>query len=518
MTVTVPPPTLRPPTASIAPAVRRRPRRLLFGALVLLVLAVAALVAFLVLRGSSAPSYATTPIVRGSLLQSVTAEGTVNPQNLILVGTQVSGTISELDVDYNSPVHTGQVMAKIDPTTFKDAYDQATSTQTQDERQYTASDASAASAVQTAAAARLTAAADRAALASAVSQVGKARAALALANVTLQRDRALLKSGYVAQNQTDTDASAQVAAQAAYDAATLAVTQARAQLRSQDATSSASRAQAASVAAGAGAAQATIGVARAQVAVAEYNLHQSVIVSPVNGTVIARNISIGQTVAASFQTPTLFSIAQDLTKMEVDVAVGEPDVGGIRAGAATDFTVLAYPNRVFHGTVYQVRQNPTTVNNVVTYDGVVYVQNRDGALYPGMTANATIHVAKVGSALIVPLAALQWTPPNAGAHRPASASTSPWGMTTAAVTRTIVAGRTGRIFILRDGQPTFVPVRVLLVSDTQAAVAPLRGTLAPPQPVIVGDASEQPAAALNAPASALTRGSTTGLGRAGGSR
>ncbi len=139
---------------------------------------------------------------------------------------------------------------------------------------------------------------------------------------------------------------------------------------------------------------------------------------------IARDVSIGQTVAASLQTPTLYSIAQDLTKMELDLAVGEPDIGRVQAGDPVSFSVLAYPNRTFSGTVQQVRKNPTVVSNVVTYDTVVIVNNQDGALMPGMTANATIQVAHVDNAVIVPLAAFSYTPPTGalkgGHRRPAS--------------------------------------------------------------------------------------------------
>ena len=150
---------------------------------------------------------------------------------------------------------------------------------------------------------------------------------------------------------------------------------------------------------------------------------------------IARNVSIGQTVAASFQTPTLYTIAKDLTKMEIDLAVGEPDIGSVRVGQSVDFTVLAYPSYTFHGNVAQVRENPTTIQNVVTYDTVVYENNTDGRLRPGMTASASIKVAHADNALVVPLAALSFhtaaQQPRFGpsaAPRGTPASTS-WGNT-----------------------------------------------------------------------------------------
>ena len=197
--------------------------------------------------------------------------------------------------------------------------------------------------------------------------------------------------------------------QSAYDAAVATAGQLRAQAAAGTgaayASASQSEAQVASASgaidkhndavSAASAQRAAITQQRAALEQATINLSHTVITSPVDGTVVQRNVSIGQTVAASFQTPTLFTIAQDLRKMEVDVAVGEPDVGNVRAGDPADFTVgLAFPNRVFHGYVFRVNQNPTTVANVVTYDTIVYVDNRDGALRPGMTANATIHVAQ----------------------------------------------------------------------------------------------------------------------------
>ena len=472
--------------------VRKRPRSpLVWGGLALVVVAVAA-VLFVRLRAGKAITYATAPVVRTTLVQTVTAEGTVNPQNLILVGTQVSGTISELDVDYNSAVRVGQVMAKIDPTTFRDALDAAAASHAQYGNQYTAAVASAQSAAQNVATDKQNAVAARATLASSAAQVAKAKTAAALAALTVQRDAALLKHGYVAQNQYDTDASARVAAQAALAAAQLAVDQARAQAAAQDAVVTAGEAQARSASATARADQAQIGVYGAQVAVATYNLRQSVIVSPVRGTVIARNVSVGQTVAASFTTPTLFTIAQDLSKMEVDIAAGEPDVGG----EAADFTVLAFPNRTFTGTVFQVRQNPTTLNNVVTYDTVVYVKNSDGALFPGMTANANIHVAKVANALVVPLQALQWAPHVASSTTGGSGAatvSSPWGTTTASLTRTVVAGRNARLFVLEKNEPRAVSVRILLVSGTQAAVAPIAGLLGTSDRIVISDSSQNTA-------------------------
>jgi HlyD family secretion protein len=496
-----------------------RSRAVIIFAIVAVVLIVAGMVVFRI-RTASNVSYITASVVRKDLVQTVTATGTVNPQNTILVGTQVSGTITELDADYNSVVKKDQILARIDPTSFQAQLSSAQAAQSQATNTAVAGAANANSAEQNTLASAKNVAAAREALASAQSQVAKSKAALDLANLTLRRDRQLLAQGFIAQAQADTDTSNAVAAKAGYDASRIAVTQASAQYQAQLAMQNAAVAQARSAAAGAVASRSAIGIQAAAVATARYNFENTVIRSPVNGTVIARNVSIGQTVAASFQTPTLFTMAQDLSKMQVDLAVGEPDVGGVRAGDVVDFTVLAYPNRTFHGVVYQVRQNPTMVSNVVTYDTVVYVDNKDGALYPGMTANASIHVAKATAALVVPIAALQYAPPEhprvTSANVPVA--TSQWGMTEASFTRTIVGGRNGRLFAQRLGKLVRVPVRVILVSDTQAAVTPIGAALAAGDTVITADTSSQSARQHAAPTPALTGPVTSGRPAGGGGR
>ena len=276
------------------------------------------------------------------------------------------------------------------------------------------------------------------------------------------------------------------------------------------------------------ASSAAIGIQQAQVETAELNIKNTIITSPVDGTVISRGVSVGQTVASSFQTPTLFSIAQDLAKMEVDVAVGEPDIGGVKPGQPVDFSVLAYPGVTFHGTVSQVRQDPTTVNNVVTYDTVVLVDNKDGKLYPGMTASATIDVASKKNALIVPLSALQWRPTSGGAHKRGTRTQtaqqagsgaqqagggSPWGQTDVAASAAPKAGGTGRIFVQSAaGKLQRVPVSIDLVNQTQAAVTPLDGAqLSEGAAVVTGSAS----ASAHAPSQARNTGLTGGRGGLG---
>jgi len=463
------------------------------------ILAVVVIVAMLattwaVFRPRVANAVVTQPVTQGTLTQSVTATGTVNPQDTVNVGTQVSGTISQLYVDYNSKVKKGQVLAKLDPTSFLAALQSARASLAESQAQAAAGSDSAIGSHATVTAAQANVAADQQAIASAKTQIAKAQSAYALAQQTVSRDKQLLGQGFISQSQYDTDSSNAIAAQSALQAAQIAIPQAQAQAAAQVATSSADAAQAQSAQSTAAASQAAIGIQQAQVATAQYNLNNSVITSPVDGTVIARDVSVGQSVAAGLQTPTLFSLAKDLTKMEVDLQVGEPDIGNVKAGDPVSFTVLAYPTRTFTGTVTQVRQNPTTVSNVVTYTTVVDVGNQDGALLPGMTANATINVASVQNASIVPLAALQWHPA-AGqfkARKPASNATAtnsgnsnPWGTTGSAGSSTIIAGTRGRVFVEQGKTIQMIPVNIQMISGTNAAVTPIRGTLAANTPVIV---------------------------------
>lgn len=420
------------------------------------------------LRGSqSAPAYSTVPLLRQDLSQTVTASGTVNPQNTVSVGTQVSGTIQSIYVDFNSRVHVGEVLARLDPSTVQTQLDQALATLAQVRAQ-------AAVAGESVTGARFSVSAATAAAAAVNASIARAQSALVLARQTLSRDRALLAHGYISQAQFDADQANEIASDSALRSAQASAAQSNAQ-----ALQSASGAN--GTAGSAQAAQAAVQAAEATVRQDELNLQRTVIQSPVDGTVVARNVSIGQTVAASFQTPTLFTVAQDLKKMEVDIAVGEPDIGNVRPGERVTFTVLAYPGRTFHGTVSQVRVNPATVANVVTYTVIVLVANNDRKLLPGMTANASITVATAKNALVVPAQAL--------AFRSKAAGTSPWGKVLAGTGGAIVAGRNGTIFVLRNGTPERVSVHVDLVAGTQAAVSPLRGSLRAGDAVILGDGS-----------------------------
>jgi HlyD family secretion protein len=421
----------------------------------LAVLLIAAIViATVLIRAKTAVTYETSPVVQQTLTQSVTASGTVSPQNEVTVGTQVSGTISALYVDYNSKVTKGEVLARIDTSTFQAQLDQAQANLAQAQAQ--------------AAAQADAAVAANAGIPSANATVAKAQSALKLAQTNLTRDQSLLKQGFLAASQVQADQDAANAAQAGL------------------ATAQAGATQASATAGGGGnslaAAQASVAAQQAAVQQDQLNLNRAVITSPVDGTVIDREISVGQTVAASLQTPTLFTIAQNLKQMQVNIAVGEPDIGSVRAGENVTFTVLAYPGRTYKGTVVQVRDNPVTTSNVVTYTVVTSVSNPDGSLLPGMTANATIQIASAPNALVVPTSALHVSSANGGAA-------SPWGQTSSAAGVAPQAGNTATVMVMRNGKTSRATVKVELVSGAQAAVTVVSGTLAAGDDVVTGSSN-----------------------------
>lgn len=268
-------------------------------------------VIFLFVSGkSSKPEYVTVNIVRGNIRQVVTATGEINPVNTVSVGSQVSGTIEDIFVDYNSHVTQGQILLKIEPSVLQASVDEA-----------------------------------KAALDSAQSQ-------LTLAKNEYNRNRSLFNDGFIARAEMEQSL-------ATYEQATQTVKRMQSQYER-----------------------------------AVTNLGYATISSPVEGTVIARKVDKGQTVAASFQTPDLFEIAEDLTKMQIETAVSEADIGVIKEGQSVTFTVDAYPTKNFNGVVRQIRLSPTTTSNVVVYTVIIDVDNSDLNLMPGMTAFVTILIAE----------------------------------------------------------------------------------------------------------------------------
>jgi len=313
--------------------------------IVLIILAAGAF--FFFNNKENGPKFRTEKVGKGDIKATVTATGTMNAVVTVLVGTQVSGTIKTLYVDFNSPVKKGQILAQIDPATFQAQVEQASAN-----------------------------------VLLAKANVQKSEAALVDAKRTMERNRVLFARNFIARSDFDTaETNHQSAA---------------AQL-------SASKAQ--------------VGQAKAALDFADTNLRYAKIVSPVDGTVISRNVDVGQTVAASFQTPTLFNIAQDLTKMQIDTNVDEADIGKIKVDQPVEFTVDAYADITFKGKVSEVRSAPTTVQNVVTYDVVVKVDNPDLKLKPGMTANVSIILADKKGILRIPNAALRFRPAEKGTER-----------------------------------------------------------------------------------------------------
>jgi HlyD family secretion protein len=277
----------------------------------------------------AAIEYQSAPVARGDLTQIVTATGQLDPVVNVQVGSQISGRIEKLYADFNSVVKSNQVIADIEPSTYKVAV--------------------------------LRAEAD----------VANAKANLALSQVQAERANTLFSNRLISASD--------------HDIAIATLQQAKAQLQSFD----------------------------AALASAKVDLSRCTIFAPVDGVVIARNVDVGQTVAASFNTPTLFQLAGDLTKMQIDALVSEADIGGVSVGQHVDFTVDAYPLGAFVGKVSQVRYGSITNQNVINYDCVIAVGNPDGKLLPGMTANVSIVIAERTNVLKIPNGALRFRPPEA---------------------------------------------------------------------------------------------------------
>src|SRR5438552_11831822 len=319
------------------------------------VVVVAGVFAAFGLNHNNAPQHFTAKVEKGEIRDVVEATGMINAVITVQVGSQVSGTISKLYVDFNSRVRKGDIVALIDPALFKGALLQATAD------------------LENA----------KANLVAARANLAKAKASLVQTKADYDRTAGLFKDGILSQQQLDLAKANYDSANATVGGAVANVTQAEAQVSQKE----------------------------AAVTVAQTNLNYTVIRSPIDGTVVARNVDVGQTVAASLQAPTIFTIAQDLTKMLVYAKTDESDVGNIKVEKPVTFKVDAFPKETFHGVVKQVRMNATTVQNVVTYDTIVEFANPELKLFPGMTAYVTIPVATVQNVLKLPNTALRYKPP-----------------------------------------------------------------------------------------------------------
>src|SRR5574340_816829 len=346
---------------------------------------------------------------KGDLTQTVSANGTINPVTLVNVGTQVSGTVKKLYVDFNSKVEKGQVLLELDDALLAAQQKQS------------------------------------------LANVQSAAASLELATANEVRMRSLFAQEYVSRQELDVAIQAKKAAEA------------------------------------------QLLLTRAAVEKDSANLAYSVIRSPVAGVVVDRAVDVGQTVAASLQTPTLFKIAQDLSKMQIHANFAEADIGSIRVGQAVRFTVDAFAGRSFQGDVMQIRLNPTTQQNVVTYDVVVNVDNPEQILLPGMTAYVSIAVAERKDALLVPNAALRFKPANG--NTPKRGGGHPGGLPKGAPRQDIFAGK---VYVLEQGELTPVSVSLGITDGRNTEIT--GGDLKPGDRIVVGEMQ----AAGSAPAASGT--------------
>ncbi|HKW90002.1 MAG TPA: efflux RND transporter periplasmic adaptor subunit [Candidatus Acidoferrales bacterium] len=334
------------------------------GIVIVVVLSVGA-----VMKGRSKDvRYLQMPVRQGNITAMVQSTGTINPLTTVPVGSYVSGTVQYIFADFNTRVHAGDVLAQLDPAVY--------------EAQLTTARGNLANAIANVQNIQANITADQA-------NVDKLKADMQYAQVNAKRVADLTQQGVISHDQNDQTQSNFAAATAAVAQAEAQVNQARAQLAQ---------------------AEAQVQSAQGALKLAQTNLDYTTIVSPVDGTVVARNITVGQSVAASLQAPQVFTIAQDLTRMQVYAATDESDTGQIHVGQPATFQVDAYPSETFHGRVSAIRLNAFTVQNVVTYDTIIDFENPDEKLLPGETAYITIPTGHARDVLMVPNIALTFTP------------------------------------------------------------------------------------------------------------
>lgn len=373
-------------------------RQLIFSGWTLIALLLAAVAAGYVYyqrqqQANAGAEYRTVTIDRGDMVQTVSANGTLNPVTLVSVGTQVSGTVKRLYADFNQEVKKGQVLLELDDAIYAAQVRQSEA------------------------------------------NVRNVQATLDLARANEARMQSLYTQEYISRLELDQAVQARKSAEA------------------------------------------QMGQVQAQLARDRANLGYTVIRSPVSGVVVARQVDLGQTVAASFQTPELFRIAQDLSKMQIHSNFAEADVGQIRVGQAANFSVDAFPSRKFKALVQQVRLNPTIQQNVVTYDVVLEVDNPEQILLPGMTSYVSIILAERQNMLRVANAALR--------YRPAR----PDAPTTGKPSRRQADGAARTLYLLRNGVPVGVPIELGITDNRYTAI--VSGEIKEGDLVIVGDAGEE---------------------------
>jgi HlyD family secretion protein len=395
--------------------------------------AMAAVAAFYFLgSGTSTPQYMTAKVERGNLRNTVTATGALQAVTTVQVGSQASGTISALYVDFNSIVKKGQVIAQLDSSVAKAQVDQSRANLQQARAGLQQAQAAVANSRAGVTDAQAKAQAARSTVQNSQAGVSASQANLAVLKAQqddalslLRQQEALVKSGVIAQRELDIAKTSYVTAQARYDQAVAQLNQAK--LSEQSAASSGvaqSQAQVQQSQAQVQQSQAQVQQALAQVQQAEAalklteaNLSHTTITSPIDGVVVSRDVNVGQTVAASLSAPTLFTIANDLTQMQIIANIDQADIGLVEQAKSVRFSVDAFPGKDFEGKIQQMRLNPQNVQNVVTYNVVIDVSNPEQKLKPGMTANLIITIDERNNVLKVPNAALRFMPQDASARR-----------------------------------------------------------------------------------------------------
>lgn len=346
------------------------------------VIGVAIATAWTLKRSPDPPKFLTARVEQGAITSVVQATGTINPLTTVPVGSDVSGTVKYIFADFNSRVRAGQVLAQLDPEVYQAQVTQArgnVENAIANEKNLEAAIAVQEAVIQTNAA-----------------NLEKAKAAAEYAKATAQRYQKLTQDGVISRDQAEQLKSG--------------MDQADAQVRATEAQWNQSRAQLAQSRAQLEQAQAQVMTAQGSLDLAQTNLRDCTILSPIDGTVVARNVTVGQSVAASLQAPVVFSIAQDLARMQLYASTDESDTGSIKIGTEATFQVDAFPSDTFRGRVSAIRLNATTVQNVVTYNTVIDFENLDGRLLPGETAYATIPTGHVEDCIKVPNSALRFTP------------------------------------------------------------------------------------------------------------
>jgi HlyD family secretion protein len=374
---------------------------------------------------TSTPQYMTARVERGNLRNTVTATGALQAVTTVQVGSQASGTISALYADFNSVVKKGQVVAQLDPSTAKAQVDQARANLQQAQASLANaraavvnSQAGVSDAQAKSLAARSTVQNTQAGVSGAEANVAVLKAQQDDAMSLLKQQESLLKAGVIAQRDYDVAVTTYKTAEARYNQAIAQLNQAKSSEQSSSTAGIAqsqaaieqSKAQVKQSQAQVQQAQAQVQQAQAALSVAEVNLSHTTITSPIDGIVVSRDVNVGQTVAASLSAPTLFTIANDLTQMQVIANIDQADIGLVEQAKSVKFSVDAFPGKEFEGKIEQMRLNPVNVQNVVTYNVVIDVNNPDQKLKPGMTANLTITIDERNNVLKVPNSALRFTP------------------------------------------------------------------------------------------------------------